>query len=57
VEKDFLRADDVVEILGVSKSTAYRIMRRLRKELDQKGLITLAGVVPTLYFMERMGVK
>jgi len=56
VESDFLRASDVAKMLGCSKSTAYRIMRRLRAELDSKGLITLAGIVPKHYFMERMGV-
>jgi predicted transcriptional regulator len=56
VESDFLRASDVAKMLGCSKSTAYRLMRKLRAELDSKGLITLAGIVPKHYFMERMGV-
>jgi transposase len=56
MEKDFLRAADVSQMLGVSMSTAYRLMRKIRKELDNKGLITLAGVVPKHYFMQRMGV-
>lgn len=57
VEKDFIRASDVAKILGCSKSTAYRLMRRIRAELDAKNLITLPGVVPRHYFLERMGVK
>jgi predicted DNA-binding transcriptional regulator AlpA len=57
MEKDFLRADDVAQILGTSKSTAYRLMRKIRAELDAKNLITLPGVVPRHYFLERMGVK
>jgi len=57
VERDFLRANDISQMIGCSKSTAYRLMRRLRAELDAKNLITLPGVVPRHYFLERMGVK
>ena len=56
LESDFLRAADVSKMLGCSMSTAYRLMRKIRAELDSKGLITLAGIVPKHYFMERMGV-
>jgi predicted DNA-binding transcriptional regulator AlpA len=57
MESDFIRAGDVAQMIGCSKSTAYRLMRRLRAELDAKNLITLPGVVPRHYFLERMGVK
>ena len=57
MEKDFLRADDVAKLLGCSKSTAYRLMRKIRAELDAKNLLTLPGVIPRHYFLERMGVK
>jgi predicted DNA-binding transcriptional regulator AlpA len=56
MERDFLRADDVSQMLGISKSSAYRLMRRIRKELDEQNLITLPGVVPKHYFLQRMGV-
>lgn len=56
MERDFLRAADISQMIGCSKSTAYRLMRRLRAELDAKNLITLPGVVPRHYFLERMGV-
>lgn len=57
MERDFLRADDVAKILGCSKSSAYRIMRRLRKELDEQGLLTLPGIIPRHYLLQRLGVK
>ena len=56
MERDFIRAADVSQMLGVSMSTAYRLMRKIRKELDEQNLITLPGVVPKHYFLQRMGV-
>ena len=36
----------------VSRSTAYRIIRRLNAELDKAGKITVAGKVSARYFYE-----
>lgn len=57
MEKDFLRANDLAKILGCSKSTAYRLMRQIRSELDAKGLLTLPGIVPRGYTLQRLGVN
>ena len=51
-QKKFLTATDVAEILNVSKSTAYRIIRKLNDELDKAGKITVAGKVSARYFYE-----
>lgn len=53
-EKTFLTVDEVAEILTVSKSKAYEIVRQLNKELKEKGLITVAARVSKAYFYERM---
>lgn len=53
-EKKFLTAADVSEILGVSVSTAYRIIRRLNSELQQSGKITIAGKISAKYFFENV---
>ena len=45
-ERKFLTASDVAEILNVSRSTAYRIIRRLNDELNKAGKITVAGKSP-----------
>ena len=50
--KKFLTAMEVAEILDVSRSTAYRIIRRLNAELDNAGKITVAGKVSARYFYE-----
>ena len=57
MEKDFIRAADISQMLGCSKSTAYRVMRQLRKELDEQGLLTLPGIIPRHYLLKRMGVN
>jgi transposase len=57
MEKDFLRAADVSQMLGISKSSAYRLMRRIRKELDEQGLLTLPGIIPRHYLLQRLGAN
>lgn len=54
-DKLFMTADDVVEIMGIAKPTAYRLIRELNKELNEKGYITIQGKVSTRYFFERCG--
>ena len=50
----FLRVNDVAEELGVSVSYAYKIIRKLNAELENKGIITIAGRVNKQYFTERL---
>ena len=50
----FLDADEVSKILGVSVSTAYRIIKRLNDELKKSGKITIAGKVSAKYFYENI---
>ena len=47
-EKTFLTVDEVAELLSVSKSKAYEIVRQLNKELKAKGFITVAARVSSL---------
>ena len=49
----FMRAEDVAEVLGISKSHAYKIMRKLNAELAAKGFLTISGRINKRYFMER----
>ncbi len=53
-DKLFFTVDDVIAILGISKSTAYREIRKLNDELKHKGFITISGKVPVKYFLERL---
>ena len=37
----FIKADEVVKMLGVSQSEAYRIIKKLNEEMAAKGYITI----------------
>ena len=52
--KRFLSVEDVAEQLGVSVSTAYRIIRKLNRELAAMGYITIAGRISKAYFEEKI---
>ena len=54
MEKNFMTVDDVAEELCVSKSKAYKIVRQLNMELEEKGIITVAGRVGTSYFKKKV---
>ena len=45
--------NDVEEILRISKSQSYTIIRKLNGELKEQGYITIAGKVPKKYLEER----
>jgi transcriptional antiterminator len=56
-EKDFLKAQDIMELMPVSRSTAYRLIKEIQTELKDQGLIVISGIVPRRYFLKRMGVQ
>ena len=49
----YIQVKEVMEILHISDSKAYAIIRQLNNELKKKGFITVAGRVPRKYFNER----
>jgi len=53
-EKKFFNAKDVAEILNISKSSAYRIIRKLNEELKKAGKITIPGKISSKYFYENV---
>ena len=53
----FMDVTDVSELLGISKSKAYKIIRDLNNELASKGFITIGGKVIRRYLYERMDIK
>ena len=50
----FMRVDDVAEELRVSKSYAYKLVRKLNAELKSMGYLIIAGRVSRNYFMEKV---
>ncbi len=49
----YLTAEEVAEILGVSKAYAYKVIRNLNDELEIKGYVVISGKISTKYFREK----
>lgn len=45
MNEKFLKVEDIMEILGISKSAAYKLMRELNEEMVKKGYIAIRGRV------------
>ena len=43
-----MRVDEVAELMGISECCAYKIMRKLNKELEQKGIGRPSTYAPTI---------
>ena len=52
-DKMYINADEVSQILGVSKGYAYRVIRTLNEELKNEGFHVIAGKVSSKYFREK----
>ena len=51
--KSYFTVNDVIEILGVSRSKAYKVIREMNDQLAEEGYLTVAGKVPRNYFEKR----
>ena len=49
----YYTATDVMKILGVSKTSAYRIIKTLNSELEAKGYLVTMGKIPKKYLAEK----
>ena len=52
--KQFYTCKDVMDVMGVGESKAYKIIKCLNQELNSKGYITVSGKVSSKYFEERV---
>ena len=50
----FMRVEEVAQELRVSKSYAYKIVRRLNAELKEMGYLTVSGRISKAYFFEKL---
>ena len=50
----FMRVDEVAKVLDVPESYAYKIIKKLNTELDEKGKIVVSGRVNRKYFYQRI---
>lgn len=44
-EKIYYSAEDIANMLGVSKGKSYKILSEMNKELANKGFLTIAGKI------------
>lgn len=49
----FIGADELRETLGVSRTSAYKIIKQLNDELAAKGFLVIQGRTSRQYFSER----
>lgn len=49
----YITAEQIQTILGVGRTKAYAIVRKLNKELADMGYITVSGKCPTEYFKKK----
>ena len=54
MNEKFLEVGDVMQILGISRSAAYKLMRQINSELEKKGYIVMRGKVSRKYFEDRI---
>ncbi len=52
-EKIFMSVEEVAEVLDVSVSYAYKIIRQMNTELKKAGCITIAGRIDRKFFYEK----
>jgi hypothetical protein len=53
----FYFVDDVMQLLGFSRSKSYKIISQLNKELAEQGKMVFEGRVSKRYFTERLGLE
>ncbi len=52
--KMFLSAEDVANELKVSKSYAYKLIRKMNEEMKVMGYLTISGRINRDYFLEKL---
>lgn len=50
----FMNVKEVAEMLDVSESKAYKVIKGLNDELEGMGKITIAGKISRRYFEEKL---
>jgi len=54
----FIKVDEMVSELQISRPYAYKLMREMNEELQKKGFMTISGRVSRQYFEEKFyGMK
>ncbi|MCD8231459.1 MAG: hypothetical protein LUD14_06530 [Clostridiales bacterium] len=54
--KQFYNAKDIADLVGVSESKSYSLIRTMNEELGQQGFLTVRGKIPAAYARKRLGI-
>ena len=52
MNEKFLKVEDIMEILGISKSAAYKLMRELNEEMAKKVQVHLDTILEELQLLD-----
>ena len=52
-EDYYMTADDVAKALKISKSFAYKVIRKMNAELQEQGFFTMSGRVNKQFFLDK----
>lgn len=52
--KQMFGAQEVADVTGMSTAYAFKLIRRLNGELEDKGVLTIPGKVDAAYFGKRV---
>lgn len=53
MKKQYLTAQEVAEVVGVSDGKAYGLIREMNAELKAAGYLTVSGKVPVAFFRKK----
>lgn len=53
----FLNVEDVMEIGGMKKGAAYRLIREVNADLKKQGVITMPGKVSKAALFDKLRIK
>ena len=54
INQEFITVNEIRQVLGIGRSKAYELIKRMNKELEAQGYITIPGKVPLGYFRKRL---
>ena len=53
MEKIYITANELIDMLGISRAKAYNRIKEMNSELKREGYIVIKGKVPRAYFEKR----
>lgn len=51
-ERMYYTAQDLQEMLGISRALAYKILKKMNADLEARGFLVIPGRIPKAYFAE-----